>query len=73
MARHVGNVFVCYDGDDAGRHGAKRAVNLIKSYGCNAVNVPLIGDPDDFVFKYGLEEFIKLCATAYQNTHQLSI
>lgn len=56
------NITLCYDGDDAGINATKRAIGLFlkKGINCNVVTLPAGLDPDDYINKYGKDEFTKL-------------
>ena len=52
LARHAGSVVLCFDGDEAGRRAASRAVDLCAAEGLPAriaVMPPGIKDPDELV------------------------
>lgn len=55
------NVVLCYDGDSAGVNAMVKAINLIKKGNLNLsiVRLPDGLDPDEYVNKYGCEEFKK--------------
>ena len=58
-ARFTTNFNIIYDNDDAGKTGADKAKKLITAYGgtCNIINLPY--DLDEYIIKYGVEEFLK--------------
>jgi len=56
LAEHV---VICYDGDEAGRSAAARALVMLEQAGCS-VTVALLPDgmdPDDYIAKYGGDAF----------------
>ena len=62
IARYTKNIFICYDGDDAGILAAERALNIFKEIDLfpNIVKIPDGLDPDDYLKKYGKESFLNL-------------
>ncbi len=64
LRRYTRNVYVAYDGDDAGRKAAIRSAGIIEKTGLNAFIVPMPDgeDPDTFILNQGtgvFEELIK--------------
>ena len=59
LKRFCENVYVCYDGDFAGRHAALKASDILEEAGLNARVITIEDglDPDDFVRRYGLLKF----------------
>jgi DNA primase len=53
------NIVICYDGDDAGGQATLSAVNELSKSNVNisVVRLPDDLDPDDYIVKYGGEEF----------------
>ncbi len=52
-------VLLCFDGDDAGRKAAMKAVSTLLAEGCYPGVVALDGvDPDEFVAKMGVDAFV---------------
>lgn len=66
IQRFAGKLVLLYDGDNAGRAAAQKAVPTLLSAGCNGVLVTLPDgeDPDSFVRKFGAEALHKLIAAA---------
>lgn len=59
LRRLAEHVVLCYDGDEAGRTAAARALVMLEAAGCS-VTVALLPDgmdPDDYIAKYGGEAF----------------
>ena len=61
MLKYTNNVVICYDADKAGINASLKAINLFKKYGfyISLVLLPNGLDPDEFVNKYGKEEYVK--------------
>lgn len=56
------NIVVCYDGDSAGVNAMMKAIKLFKKEGgfnVELVRLPDGMDPDEYVQKYGSEEYVK--------------
>lgn len=62
LSRHSKNVFICYDGDNAGIKAAERAMEILKEIDIfpNIVQIPDEMDPDDYIKKYGKSSFENL-------------
>ena len=60
------NIIVCYDGDSAGVNAMVKAIKLLKAenFNISLVRLPDGMDPDEYVLKYGKEEYLK-----YFNSH----
>lgn len=61
------NVYVCYDGDEAGQAAALKNLKVLSDEGVDLhiITIPAAGmDPDDYVKKYGRDGFDKLIKTA---------
>lgn len=59
----VNNIYVCYDGDDAGQSANFKNLEILDTAGLNihVITIPDEGmDPDDFIKKYGKAGFEKL-------------
>jgi len=70
LRRYTENVLVLYDGDEAGQREALRAVHVLAKENLNVsvVVLPEKKDPDEYLQKYGKEEFwqyIKNNKTSY--------
>ena len=61
LSRYSNNVIICYDGDKAGRAASVKAINTFKNNGFNVhlVLLPDNMDPDEFIKKYGADEYVK--------------
>jgi DNA primase len=66
LKRFTSNVYVLYDGDNAGISAAKRAVDVLLSVGCApmVMLVPVGEDPDSYVIKAGGEAIWELLNAA---------
>ncbi len=66
LKRYVGEVYICYDGDSAGRNATVRGMDILAGEGLTVrvMSMPDGLDPDDFAKKYGAEEFLKLKESA---------
>ena len=56
----VDNVVLCLDADSAGAHATYKAIDILKDVGLNVKVVRLnqAKDPDEFIKKFGKEEFL---------------
>ena len=56
----VDNVILCLDGDSAGANATYKAIDTLKEVGLNVkvVRLQQAKDPDEFIKKYGKEEFL---------------
>ena len=61
IKKYTSNVIICYDGDKAGINASLKAINVFKEAGFNVhlVLLPNGLDPDEYVLKYGKEEYVK--------------
>lgn len=66
IRRYTGSVIVCFDGDEAGRRAARRAIEPLLRAGLDprVARLPAGSDPDDHVRRYGHESFGRLVAEA---------
>lgn len=62
IKRYTNNIVLLFDSDSAGKNSTLRAIDLVIEEGVNVkvVTLPPETDPDDFILKYGKEEFLKL-------------
>jgi DNA primase len=62
MRRYASEIYVAYDGDEAGQKAAMRALDILKQAGCRVrvMQFPNNLDPDDILKEYGPEYFRKL-------------
>ncbi|QQK07566.1 DNA primase [Miniphocaeibacter halophilus] len=62
ISRYTKNVYICYDGDEAGINAAERALEIFRSINIspNIVKIPDGLDPDDYLKKYGRDSFNQL-------------
>ena len=59
-------IYVCYDGDSAGQKATYRALDILQNANLKVriINIPNGQDPDEFLKKFGAEEFQKLIDNA---------
>lgn len=59
-------VYLCYDGDEAGKKATLSSMEVFNKMGCNVFIIPLNDglDPDDYILKYGKESFENLIESA---------
>lgn len=59
LKRYVDTVIISYDSDDAGVKATLRAIDILVSIGINVkiLNLKDVKDPDEFIRKYGLNEY----------------
>lgn len=62
LKRYVGTVYICYDGDAAGQNATLRGLDILASEGLSVrvMVVPDKLDPDDYVKKFGRDDFLTL-------------
>ncbi len=62
LARFASRITVCYDGDSAGRKAALRALELLDDFDIEVrvIALPADMDPDEYIGKYGREDFLAL-------------
>lgn len=56
------DIYLCLDGDSAGRSATEKAGELLTKNGLNVFIIPLKDnlDPDEYILKYGKESFLNL-------------
>lgn len=66
VKRYGENIYIAYDGDNAGVKATLRAIDIFKNMdvNLNILEFPDNLDPDEFINKYGKEEFEKLLKNA---------
>ena len=66
LVRLADRVFVSFDGDEAGRKAASRAVEILVKMGVEhfVILLPQGEDPDSFVKNYGIEKWDEIKSTA---------
>ncbi|MFH1874255.1 MAG: DNA primase [Pseudomonadota bacterium] len=66
LGRFTKNMVLVFDGDEAGKNAAKRALPLFVEMGflAKAVALPQAEDPDSFIKKYGVEKLQQLIDNA---------
>lgn len=62
IKRFSDKVYICYDGDTAGKKATLRGLDILKSTGLDVyvMSMPEGMDPDDIINKYGAEGYRKL-------------
>lgn len=65
IKKYTNNVIVAVDIDEAGKGAAVRIINKTQKFNinCKVVNIEGAKDPDEYITKYGVEEFKKLIST----------
>lgn len=66
LSRLTDTVYICYDGDAAGQKATVRGLDILDKAGLDVkvMSVPERLDPDEYIKKYGAEEFEKLIDAA---------
>jgi len=64
--RFSDQIYVCFDGDGAGRKATLRGLDVLQNENLNTrvISLPIDSDPDDFIRKQGKEAFQKLIDNA---------
>lgn len=64
------NVYLCYDGDNAGQKATYKGIDVLRDAGLNVKVITLIEDldPDDIIKKYGANKFRQLVEEAISPT-----
>lgn len=59
IAKFVDAIYICFDGDNAGKHAAEKSVEILKNstFDIKVVTLPEKLDPDEYIKKYGAEKF----------------
>lgn len=62
VKRYSTNIFIAYDGDEAGTKAALKAIEIFKNMGVQlgVVHFPDNLDPDEYIKKFGVESFEKM-------------
>lgn len=62
ISRYTKKVIISYDADEAGQKAAQRAIKLLSEVGVDVtiLKVPGAKDPDEYIKKYGAENFQRL-------------
>ena len=62
MLRYASEIYIAYDGDEAGQKAAMRSLDILREAGCKVqvMQFPNNLDPDDVLKQYGPEYFKKL-------------
>ncbi len=69
LSRYTGEVFLCYDADEAGRRAAEKAMRLFSKTTVRVKVIHMRGgkDPDEIIKTYGPERFRTLLGEAANN------
>ncbi len=61
IKRYNKDVYIVYDGDEAGIKATNRAIEILKEYNVNtyALTLPESMDPDEYVIKNGVDDFLE--------------
>ncbi len=61
ISKFVDSIYICFDGDSAGKKATEKSVELLKdtTFDVKVVNLPNKMDPDEFIKAYGSEAFEK--------------
>lgn len=67
LKRYSSNINLCYDGDDAGQKGSFLGVDrlLEEDLSVKVTVLPDGADPDEYIRKYGKDEYLKLVSHGY--------
>lgn len=59
IAKFVDAIYICFDGDSAGKKAAEKSVDLLKNstFDIKVITLPENLDPDEYIKKYGAESF----------------
>ncbi len=59
LGRYAPEVYLCYDGDEAGQHAIERGLDILEAEGvpCRVIYLPDGLDPDEFIRQRGLAAF----------------
>lgn len=57
IEKYTKNVIISYDGDNAGIKATAKAFNLLKGFNANSLTLPDGMDPDEYIKKYGVNQF----------------
>lgn len=73
LDRYADEIILCFDGDEAGRKAAHRAVGVLKSMKAKikVLTLPVGLDPDDCIRRQGADAFRKLLSEALSATEFL--
>lgn len=63
IKKYTSNIVIAYDNDEAGQSAIEKAINILNKYEFNIKCMLLdngIKDPDEYIKKYGNEEFVNI-------------
>jgi len=67
LARYCSEVYIVFDGDEAGKKATHKVMQIYENYSLGSYHIkyiptylPLKQDPDDYVNKYGINQFKKM-------------
>ena len=67
LKKYTRKIYFCYDSDNAGQNSTVRALKIMSDVGIEDVKIieiPNAKDPDEFIKKYGVDEFKNLISNA---------
>ena len=70
LSKYTNKVYLCFDGDDAGKTAVSRAFDIFKKFiNSSSIEVYVISfdsakDPDEFLSKYGKEKFMNVVSNS---------
>ena len=74
LGRYCSEVYILFDGDDAGRRASQRVMDIYKEKDLKLydikyilVNLPDNYDPDSYIMKYGINKFKELLNSSKKN------
>lgn len=71
MSNYVDTIYLAYDSDAPGQSAALRAIKLCEQEGlnCSIINMSPCKDPDEFIKKFGKDEFLKRIHQSEKSGH----
>lgn len=76
LKRYTDEIYICYDGDSAGRGATLRGLDILRAEGLrvNVMSLPDKTDPDEFIREHGAEAFSELVRGARElNDYKLYV
>lgn len=73
LMKYTGEIFLCYDSDEAGQAATKRAIGIINSVGgkCRVMRLKGAKDPDEYIKMNGIDLFKRAIKEALGSTEYL--
>ena len=74
LSRYAGEIFICYDSDEAGQKATRKAINILGKTTLKVRIIHMTGgkDPDEIIQKFGAEGF-KRCLDSAANDVEFSL